>query len=145
MNQFLKITKILILLFIVFTLFLNLISLSFVKNYENTYAEYNRTLIGDAGNDTSNLKEACLNLNQPIEEYLFYKKITAWSFMAIIISFLAIFIEFALIRLKIILFSSKDWKCLRILTFAVFLSVFIFVYTFWIMADDFYLAICMGV
>ena len=65
-----KITKFIVLLLVVFTLFLNLINLSFVKNYENTYGGYNRVLISSAGKDVSKLKEACQNVKRPNEKYL---------------------------------------------------------------------------
>ena len=124
-----KLTKFLILLFVFFTLLLNLINLAFVINYENTYDKYNRILISSASDDVSKLREACQNIKNPIEEYLIYKKITAWSFVAIMISLAIIIIEFALAKSKIILFSPEDWKHLRIITFTIFLASFIFAYT----------------
>ena len=124
-----KITKFLILLLVAFTLFLNLINLAFVINCEKTYSKYNEPLISSAGNDSLKLKEACQNVQHPIEEYLIYKKLTTWSFVFIIISLVIIIIEFALARSKMILFSSKDWKYLRIITFIIFLASFIFAYT----------------
>ena len=138
-----KITKFLILLFVAFTLFLNLINLSFVKNYENTYGGYNRILISNAGNDTSRLKEACQNIKRPEEKYLLYKKLTTWSFVVMMILLAIIIIEFALAKSEILLFSFEDWKHLRIITFAMFLSSYIFVYTAWISADDYYLGKCL--
>ena len=140
-----RITKLLILSFVVFTLFLNLINLSFAINYENIYAKHDRILISNAGNNMSDLEEACLSINNPTEQYLFYKKITIWSFIAIIISLVAILIEFALAKSKTTLFSPKDWKYLGITTFTMFLSAFIFVYTFWIMADNSYLGRCLNI
>lgn len=75
-----------------------------------------------------------------IARCLFYGKISIWSFWAIIISFLIVSIGFVLAKLKIILFFSEDWKCLRILIFTVFLSAFIFVYVSLIEAENYYLA-----
>lgn len=71
---------------------------------------------------------------------LFYGKISIWSFWTIIISFLIVLIEFVLAKLKIILFSPEDWKCLKILIFTVFLSAFIFVYVSLIEAENYYFA-----
>ena len=140
-----KSTKFLIALFVISTLFLNLINVAFVENYENTYGGYNRILISSAGNDSSKLKEACQNIKQPTEKYLVYKKITTWSFVAMMILLAVIIIEFALAKSKIILFSPKDWKHLRIITFAMFLSSFLFVYAYWILTDDYYLLKCLSV
>jgi len=140
-----KTMKLLILSFVVFTLLLNLINLSFAINYENTHAKHDRILISGAGNNISDLKEACLSINSSTEQYLFYKKNIIWSFITIIISIVAIFIEFALAKSKIILFSPKDWKHLRTVTFTAFLSIFIFVYTFWILANDSYLGRCLNI
>lgn len=124
-----KVTKIIILFFAIFTLLLNLINLVFVINYENVYREYNKTLIINTNNDTLKLKEACQNIKHPIKEYIIYKKVAICSFMAIIISLAIIIIEFTLAKSKIILFSPKDWKYLRITTFTIFLASFIFAYT----------------
>ena len=140
-----KLTKFLILLFVFFTLLLNLINLAFVINYENTYDKYNRILISSASDDVSKLREACQNIKNPIEEYLIYKKITAWSFVAIMISLAIIIIEFALAKSKIILFSSGDWKHLRIITFIIFLASFIFAYTPLFMEDNFCLIQCLKI
>ena len=139
-----KITKFLILFFVVFTLFLNLINLAFVINYENTYNKYNRILISNAGDDASKLREACQNFKNPVEEYLIYKKIATWSFVAIMISLAIIIIEFALAKSKIILFSPEDWKHLRIITFTIFLASSIFAYTPLFMEDNFYIIQCLN-
>lgn len=138
-----KITKFLILLFVAFTLFLNLINLSFVKNYENTYGGYNRILISSAGKDISKLEEACQNVKRPEEKYLLYKKLTTWSFVAMMILLAIIIIEFALAKSEIFLFSLKDWKHLRIITFAMFIASYIFVYTAVFVADNYYLGKCL--
>ena len=138
-----KITKFLILLFVVFTLFLNLINLAFVENYENTYGGYNRILISSAGKDVLKLEEACKNIKQPEEKYLLYKKLTTWSFVAMMILLAIIIIEFALVKSKILLFSPEDWKHLRIITFAMFIASYIFVYTALIMTDNYYLGRCL--
>ena len=138
-----KITKSLILLLIGFTLFLNLINLSFVKNYENTYGGYNRILISSAGKDILKLEEACQNVKRPEEKYLFYKELTTWSFVAMMILSAIIVIEFALAKSKILLFSPKDWEHLRIITFAMFIASYIFVYTAVFVADSYYLGKCL--
>lgn len=140
-----KIGKIIITAIIFFTLFLNIISLSFAINYQNTHGKYNRALISSAGNDILKLKEVCQNVNQPAEERLFYKKIITWSFMAIMISSAIILMEFVLAKSRIVLFSSRDWKYLRIITFTVFLSAFIFVYTPLVMEDNSYLVQCLKI
>ncbi|MDF1498821.1 MAG: hypothetical protein P1P85_05745 [Patescibacteria group bacterium] len=137
-----KITKTLILLIVVFTLLLSLTNLAFVTNYQNTYGKYNKTIINNAGNDISKLEIACRNVNQPIEEYLIYEKITLWSFIAIMILIAIVFIEFALVKSKIISFSPKDWKYLKIIILVIFLSSVIFVYTPLIMEDNSYVAPC---
>lgn len=140
-----KIIKFLILFFVIFTLFLNLINLAFVINYEKTYNGYNETLISNAGNDSLKLKEACQNVQHPIEEYLIYKKLTTWSFVFIIISLAIIVIEFALAKLKIILFSPEDWEHLRIVMFTIFLASFIFAYTPLFMEDSSYSVQCLRI
>lgn len=137
-----KIINLLILLFTVFTLLLNLTNLAFVTNYQNTYGKYNKTVINDAGNDISKLEIACQNVNQPIEEYLIYKEITTWSFIAIMILLAIVLIELALVKSKIISFSPKDWKHLKIIILTVFLSSFIFVNSSLIMEDNSYVAPC---
>lgn len=137
-----KITKTLILLIVVFTLLLNLTNLAFVTNYQNTYGKYNRTIINNAGNDILKLETACQNVNRPIKERLIYEKITLLSFMAIMILLAIILIEFALVKSKIISFSSKDWKRLKIIILIIFLSSFIFVNTSLIMEDNSYVAPC---
>jgi len=137
-----KITKALILLVVVFTLFLNLANLAFVTNYQNTYGKYNETLISNAGEDISKLEIACQSVSQPEKEYLIYKKITAWSFMAIMILLVIILIEFVLVKSKIISFSSKDWKHLKIIIITLFLSSFIFINASLIMEDNSYVAPC---
>lgn len=101
----LKIKKITVLSFVVFTLLLNLMNLFTVKNYE----------------------------------YIAYKEITTWSFVAITISLAIIIIEFVLVKSKIILYTSKDWKRIGSLIFTVFLSAFVFVFTFWTVADNPYI------
>jgi len=140
-----KITKFLILFFVVFTLFLNVINLAFVINYENAYNKYDRVLISNAGNDVLKLKEACQNIKNPVEEYLLYKKIATWSFVAIMISLAIIIIEFALAKSKIILFSPEDWKHLRVITFTIFFASFIFAYTPLYMEDNFRLIHCLKI
>ena len=137
-----KITKTLILLIVVFTLLLNLTNLAFVTNYQHTYGKYNRTIINNAGNDILKLETACQNVNRPIKERLIYEKITLLSFMAIMILLAIILIEFALVKSKIISFSSKDWKRLKIIILIIFLSSFIFVNTSLIMEDNSYVAPC---
>ncbi|MEA2097686.1 MAG: hypothetical protein U9P70_01230 [Patescibacteria group bacterium] len=72
-------------------------------------------------------------------EYIAYKEITTWLFIAITISLAIIIIEFVLVKSKIILYTPKDWKRLGSLIFTVFLSVFVFVFTFWITADNSYI------
>ena len=124
-----KIIKLLILSIVIFTFLINLINLAFVINYENTYNKYNRILISSTGNDALKLREACQNIKNPVEECLIYKKIATWSFVAIMISLAIIIIEFASAKSKIILFSPKDWKHLRIISFTIFLASFIFAYT----------------
>jgi len=140
-----KTVKLLILIFVIFTLLLNLINLAFVINYENAYNKYNRILISNAGDNVLKLKEACQNIKNPVEEYLIYKKIATWSFVAIMISLAIIIIEFALAKSKIILFSPEDWKHLRIITFTIFLASFIFAYTPLYMEDNFRLIHCLKI
>ena len=137
-----KITKILILILVVFTLLINLTNSIFVVNYQNAYNKYNKTLINNAGNDSIKLKEACQNVQIPTEEDLIYKELTTWSFIAIIISLAIIFIEFVLAKSKIISFSPKDWKHLKIITLVIFLSTFIFAYTPLFIGDEFCLVPC---
>lgn len=138
----LKITKVLILLFIVFTLFLNIVNSVFAINYQNTYNKYNSALISSAGDDDIKLKEACQNVQIPVEEHLVYKKLTAWSFIAIIISLIIILTEFVLVKSKIILFSRNDWKYLKIITLIIFLSAVIFAYAPLFIKDEFCLVPC---
>ena len=140
-----KTVKLLIFSIVIFTLLLNLINLAFVINYENTYNKYNRILISSAGDNALKLKEACQNIKSPIEEYLIYKKIATWSFVAIMISLAIIIIEFVLAKLKIILFSPEDWKHLKIISFIIFLASFIFAYTPLFMEDNFYLIHCLKI
>ena len=72
-------------------------------------------------------------------EYIAYKEITTWSFVAITISLAIIIIEFGLVKSKIVSYTLKDWKRLSILIFTVFLSAFVFVFTFWTVADNPYI------
>ena len=138
-----KITKTLILLLVVFTLLLNLTNLAFVTNYQNTYGKYNETIISNAGKDISKLEIACQKVARPEEEHLIYKKSTTWSLIAIMILLIIVLIEFALVKLKIISFSSKDWKHLKIIILVVFLSCFILINAFLIMGDNsYYIARC---
>ncbi|MCK5122707.1 MAG: hypothetical protein KAQ87_00950 [Candidatus Pacebacteria bacterium] len=88
------------------------------------------------------LKEACQNVQIPTEENLVHKKLTTWSFIAIIISLAIVFVKLVLVKSKIILFSPNDWKYLKIATLVVFLSAFIFAYTPLFIGDEFYLAPC---
>lgn len=140
-----KTIKLLIFSIVIFTFLINLINLAFVINYENTYNKYNGILISSAGDDALKLREACQNIKNPVEEHLIYKKIAAWSFVAIMISLAIIIIEFALAKSKIILFSPEDWKHLRIITFTIFLASFIFAYTPLFMEDNFCLIHCLKI
>lgn len=136
-----KTTRIFVAIIIFLTLLLNLINLSLTITYENTYAKHNRDLVNFS--DASNLQQVCAQIKEPIEGYMFSDSIALLSLCFIMISFLIFLLIFLLAKFKKISLSNKDWKWFRISIFIAFISVFIFLYAFWIASDNSYLVRCL--
>lgn len=126
---------------IVFTLCLNLLNLFFVKDYDNMRLSYKSSI--ELTNDRVAVQEICSDFAKSSEHTLVYKDITLWAFYSIFVSTVLVLIIFILEKSKKILLTEKDWKLFRFFIMAIFLSAFIFAYSGWILADDYYLNACL--
>ncbi len=138
-----KRAKAFISIIIFLTLFLNLANLFLTINYENEYAKYNRDLIDSVENNTTSFQQACAQIKEPIEGYMFSNNIALWSLFSIIISFLILSPIFLLAKLKKISLSDKNCKWFGASVFVAFATLFLFLFAFWLASDNSYFVRCL--
>jgi hypothetical protein len=117
------------------------INLFFVKSYDNIRLGY-KSLIEKADNQAA-IQKICSDLARSSGDMSFYREITLWAFYTIFISAVLALVMFIVGKSERISLTDKDWKQLRFFILVVFLAAFIFAYSGWILADDYYLNACI--
>lgn len=136
-----KLAKAVVFLVVILTLFINVVHLFSVKTYDNIRFGYKSTI--EQASDNATVQKACSDFAKSVGNLSFNRDMTKLAFFAILLSLLLVFGIIILEKSKKITLTNKDWKWFRFLILAVFLSVIVFAYAGWVLADDYYLNVCM--